>query len=175
MKFEFADEGANAQEIVQEYMKNEGAIRSTQEILDSGAIPRLKGYTVRPGKVSDSIFGGKGKFTKKTGEVVEFENPELTAKDGTPVRLMVRTDRISTHDILRGSIPFKDQILAMNHNYMRKLLAPAIGTSQYEVPGLDDNAVVIAAENLQQLGFENVLRAYMAKSTTETSLYQHYI
>jgi phosphoribosylaminoimidazole-succinocarboxamide synthase len=169
------DEGANAQELVQEYMKKEGDIRSTQEIIDSGAIPRLKGYTVRPGKVSDSIFGGNGKFTKKDGTVVEFDNPDLTAKDGTPIRIMVRTDRISTHDILRGAIPFKDQILAENHNYMRKLLAPAIGTSQYEVPSLRDNAVVIAAENLQQLAFENVLRAYMAKSSTSTSLYQHYI
>lgn len=164
-----------ARKVADDYMKNERAVSSTQEILDSGAIPRLKGYVVRPGKASDSIFGGKVKFQRKDGTTVEAENPPLIAEDGTPLRIMVRTERISTHDINRGEIPFKDQILAANHNYMRRMLASAIGTSQIDVPGLEDNAVVIAAENLQQIGFENVLRAYMAKSSTSTSLYQHYI
>jgi phosphoribosylaminoimidazole-succinocarboxamide synthase len=58
---------------------------------------------------------------------------------------------------------------------MRRLLKGAIGTSQYDVPGLADNAVVIGAENLEQIPFENVLRAYMAKSSTATSLYQAYV
>jgi phosphoribosylaminoimidazole-succinocarboxamide synthase len=88
---------------------------------------------------------------------------------------MVRTDRISTHDIMRGSVPFKDQILAANHNFMRQLLRGAIGTSQYDVKGLADNAVVIVAENLKQTPFENVLRAYMARSSTSTSLYQAFM
>ena len=34
---------------------------------------------------------------------------------------------------------------------------------------------VIAAENLTQIGYENVLRAFMAKSSTTTSLYQHFM
>jgi len=165
-----------AAELVQQCMKTEGRITSTQELLDSGAVPRLKGYVVRPGKVSDSIFGGKGSFyDKNLGKEVEFENPPLNSKEGIPLRLMVRTERISTHDVNRGVIPFKDQILAINHNTMRKMLQYAIGTSQFEVEGLADNAVVIAAEDLEQIGFENVLRAYMAKSTTSTSLYQAYI
>lgn len=171
-EFLFEDE---ARRLVNEYIAEEGEVSSTQAILDSGEVPRLKGYVVRPGKVSDSIFGGKGSYRKKSGEVVEFENPSLNTADGIPLRLMVRTARISTHDVNRGEIPFKDQILATNHNYMRRLLAPAIGTSQFDVSGLEDNAVVIAAEDLQQIGFENVLRAYMAKSTTSTSLYVHYM
>ncbi len=162
-----------AKSLVEDSIAREGPITSTQELLDSGAVPKLKGYVVRPGKVSDSIYGGHVKFTKKDGIVVETENPTLES-NGTPLRLMVRTERISTHDINRGVIPFKDQILASNHNYMRKLLAPAFGTSQFDVPGLTDNAVVIAAEELKQLGFENVLRAYMAKSSTSTSLFQAY-
>ncbi|MBI4150154.1 phosphoribosylaminoimidazolesuccinocarboxamide synthase [Candidatus Woesearchaeota archaeon] len=145
---------------------------STQEILDSGAIPRLKGYTVRPGKVSDSIFGGKVLYPQR-GSIIE-ENPPLVAKDGTPLRIMVRTRRISTHDINRGEIPFKDQILAVNHYSMRRLVAPAIGTSEIEVHGLVDNSLVIAAENLQQIPLEMVVRAHMAKSTTSTSLFMHY-
>ena len=163
------------QQIVTGYIDKEKGYITTQEILDSGVVPRLRGYVARPGKVSDSIYGGRGGFKKKNGETVEFDNPPLNTQDGIPLRIMIRTDRISTHDILRGSIPFKDQILALNHNFMRRMLAPAIGTSQFDIPGLGDNSVVIASENLQQLGFENVLRAYMAKSSTSTSLYQHYI
>ncbi len=146
----------------------------TQDILDSGSVPRLAGYVVQNGKVCDSIFGGKGSY--KSGEgIIEFDNPPLNDSDGTPLRIMVRTERISTHDINRGTIPFKDQILALNHNAMRRLVAPYIGNSQFDVPGLGDNSVVIAAEDLRTIMFENVLRAFMAKSTTSTSLYQHYI
>ncbi len=161
-----------ALELVDNYMKSEGKVSTTQELLDSGVIPALKGFTVRPGKVSDSIYGGKVKFTKQDGTVVDTDNPRLVTGDGRPLRLMIRTQRISTHDINRGEIPFKDQILAANHNYMRRLVEPAIGTSQFEVPGLEDNDAVIAAENLQLIPVESIFRAYMAKSSTSTSLYQ---
>lgn len=161
-----------ALDLVYKYLTSEGAVSSTQELLDSGAVPALKGFTVRPGKVSDSIHGGTVRFTRKDGSVVEAENPPLSSRDGRPLRLMVRTQRISTHDINRGEIPFKDQILAANHNYMRRLVEPAIGTSQFDVSGLEDNDVVIAAENLRLIPVENIFRAYNAVSSTSTSLYQ---
>ncbi len=162
--------------LVDRYMGKGDEIHSTQEILDSGAIPRLKGYMVRPGKVSDSIFGGRGSYVDKpTGQLVEFENPALKTREGLPLRLMVRTQRISTHDISRGEIPFKDQVLAVNHNYMRGMLSGVLGTSQLEVGGLNDNSVVIVAENLTQISFENVLRAYMATSTTDTNMGNQYL
>ncbi len=165
-----------AENLVEKYMKQDDKVFSTQELIDSGAVPRLNGYKVQPGKVSDSIFGGKVRyFDKAKGEKVEYENPQLNTKDNVPVRLMVRSQRISTHDISRGEIPFKDQILASNHNFMRRLLSGAIGTSQFDVPGLTDNSIVVAAENLKPFMLENVLRGYMAKSTTSTSLYQHFI
>lgn len=161
--------------IVEEYITVEGHNPSTQELIDSDSISRLKGYTVKPGKVSDSIFSGKGSYLdKKTGQVIEFDNPPLQTKDGKPLRLMIRTDRISTHDINRGTIPFKDQVLAINHHHMLRIAETNIGTSQIET-GLGDNSVVVAAENLTTLPFENVLRFYMAKTSTATSLYQHYI
>ena len=163
---------SQALDLVYDYMLSEGKVSTTQELLDSGAIPALKGFTVRPGKVSDSIYGGKVEFKRNDGTVVEAENPPLVTRDGTPLRLMVRTQRISTHDINRGEIPFKDQILAANHNSMRRLVEPAIGTSQFDVPGLEDHDVVIAAENLQLIPVENIFRAYMAVSSTSTSLYQ---
>ena len=123
-------------------------VASTQEILDSGAVPRLDGYVVQPGKVSDSIYGGKFNFTDASGTVQEGENPPLLDRNGVPLRLMVRSERISTHDQARGDIPFKDQILALNHHYMRRLVEGVLGTSQHEVPGLSNTSVVIAAENL---------------------------
>lgn len=163
---------AQALELVSDYMTREGTASTTQEVLDSGIVPALKGFAVRPGKVSDSIYGGRVEFTKKDGTVVEAENPPLLTRDGRPLRIMVRTQRISTHDINRGEIPFKDQILAVNHNYMRRLVEPAMGTSQFEVPSLLDNDVAIAAENLRPIPVENIFRAYMASSSTSTSLYR---
>ena len=171
MKNDFLTEN-QALDLAYNSMTREGKVSTTQEILDSGIVPALRGFTVRPGKVSDSIHGGRVDFTNEDGTLVEAENPPLVTRDGRPLRIMVRTQRISTHDINRGEIPFKDQILAANHNYMRRLVEPAIGTSQFDVPGLEDNDVVIAAENLQLIPVENIFRAYMATSSTSTSLYQ---
>lgn len=151
-----------ADDLVGESMGKVSKSTSIQEIIDRGDIPRLKFFNAKPGKVSDSVFGGYK------------DNPPLDTKDGRPIRLMYRTNRISTHDIVRGDIPFKDQVLAFNHNFMRKVAEPAIGTSQFEIPSLAMNSPVIAAENLDTIMIEMVLRAYMARSTTKTSLFVHY-
>lgn len=165
-----------ARELVNQYMDIEEGVNSTQDIIDSGIVSGLKGFQVHPGKVSDSIYGGRGRYKiKETGEIVDFENPPLNSENDTPLRLMVRTARISTHDINRGDIPFKDQILAINHNMMRRIVAPYLGSSQIDVDGLKDNDVVIAAENIKIIPVENVFRAFMAKSSTSTSLYTHYM
>ena len=135
---------------------NEG--RSIHQLIDEGEIPRLAGCTVLQGKVSDSVFG-----------------EALTSASGVPIRLMFRNNRISTHDVNRGSIPFKDQVLASNHDYMLSLVEDVLGTSQFDVPGLAPSSTVIPAENLQLVKLENVLRLYMAASSTSTSLYQHWL
>ena len=169
----FKNSNLKIKQLVENYCQQNTPASTTQQILDAGTIPTLKGYVVKPGKVSDSIFGGK--FTlKQKGQTVEVENPPLLTKTNVALRIMVRTSRISTHDIVRGEIPFKDQVLALNHHSMRKLLLNVLGSSQIDC-GLEDQAIVIAAENLKQIPFENVIRAYMAKSSTATSLYQHYL
>ncbi len=165
-----------ARKLVEVCMQQKGGLVLTQELLDTGAIPRLKGYVAEQGKVSDSIYGGEGSYIdKSTGNLVKFENPPLETREGIPLRIMVRTESISTHDIVRGEIPFKDQIIAANHDYMRRMLVDALGTSQFDVVGLADNSIVIAAENLTQIPFENVLRAYMATSTTDTNMGNQYL
>lgn len=135
---------------------NEG--RPIKQIINDGDLPRLSGCTVLDGKVSDSVFGDN-----------------LISKSGKKVRLMFRGNRISTHDVNRGSIPFKDQVLAQNHDHMLNLVKNVLGSSQFEVPGLKPSSTVIPAENLQLIMLENVLRMYMAESSTSTSLYQHWL
>ena len=135
---------------------NEG--RPIKQLIEDGDIPRLNGSTVLEGKVSDSVFG-----------------PDLKSASGKPIRLMFRNNRISTHDVNRGAIPFKDQVLAFNHDHMLRLVKPVLGSSQFEVEGLSPSSTVIPAENLKLIQLENVLRLYMAESSTSTSLYQHWI
>ncbi|HAK52354.1 MAG TPA: phosphoribosylaminoimidazolesuccinocarboxamide synthase [Gammaproteobacteria bacterium] len=135
---------------------NEG--RTVNQLIEDGELPRLSGCTVLEGKVSDSVFGDN-----------------LKTSSGTPIRLMFRNNRISTHDVNRGAIPFKDQVLAFNHDHMHRLVKPVLGSSQFEVDGLSPASTVIPAENLNLLKIENVLRLFMAESSTSTSLYQHWL
>lgn len=135
---------------------NEG--RPIKQLIEDGDLPRLKGCTVLEGKVSDSVFGDS-----------------LKTPSGKSIRLMFRNNRISTHDVNRGAIPFKDQVLAFNHDHMLRLVKHVLGSSQFEVDGLVPSSTVIPAENLQLVKLENVLRFYMAESTTSTSLFQHWL
>jgi phosphoribosylaminoimidazole-succinocarboxamide synthase len=135
---------------------NEG--RPIRQLIEDGELPRLSGCTVLEGKVSDSVFG-----------------EALRTSSGRPLRLMFRNNRISTHDVNRGAIPFKDQVLAINHDHMLRLAKPVLGSSQFEVEGLSPTSTVIPAENLKLVKLENVLRLYMAESSTSTSLYQHWL
>ena len=127
--------------------------RSIKQLIQDGEIPRLEGATVLEGKVSDSVFGEK-----------------LVTADGRQLRLMFRNNRISTHDVNRGAIPFKDQVLAYNHDHMLNLVKDVLGSSQFVVAGIKPSSTVIPAENLKLVQLENVLRLYMAESTTSTSL-----
>jgi len=145
-------------DLVAEYGDTVNQGRSVQKLIADGEIPRLSGCTVLEGKVSDSVFG-----------------EELVSRSGIHLRLMFRNNRISTHDVNRGSIPFKDQVLAFNHAHMLNLVVDVLGSSQFEVEGLLPSSTVIPAENLQLVSLENVLRLYMAESSTSTSLYQHWL
>lgn len=132
--------------------------RPIKQLIEDGDIPRLQGATVLEGKVSDSVF-----------------SDSLKTREGQPIRLMFRNNRISTHDVNRGAIPFKDQVLAFNHDHMLQLVRRVLGSSQFEVAGLLPSSTVIPAENLELIMLENVLRLYNAESSTSTSLYQHWL
>lgn len=102
----FLDE-SEAEEIVKNYLSEVGILTPTEDIIKR--VPELNNCIVRPGKVSDSIYQ-------------TADRRAILSEDGTPLRIMVRTPRISTHDKGRGEIPFKDQVLATNHNFMRKMV-----------------------------------------------------
>jgi phosphoribosylaminoimidazole-succinocarboxamide synthase len=102
---------------------NEG--RSIQQLITDGDIPRLNGASVLKGKVSDSVFGDA-----------------LVNASGISLRLMFRNNRISTHDVNRGAIPFKDQVLAINHDHMLRLVVDVLGSSQFSVEGLLPSSTV---------------------------------
>ena len=135
---------------------NEG--RPIESIIEAGELPILRGCKIHRGKVSTSIYGDA-----------------LKTPEGLPIRLMYRSNRVSTHDHHRGQIAFKDQVLALLHDRMLTLVEDAVGNSQISIPGLAPTSTVIAAENLEPILFENVLRRYMAESSTSTSLYQHWL
>lgn len=145
-------------ELIEEYGEKVSLGRDISELIKDGEILRLKDCKVQKGKVSDSVFG-----------------KNLKAKDGKPIRLMFRTSRISTHDVNRGEIPFKDQVLAINHDFMLNKIRHLLGSAQFQILGIKPTSTVIASENTDVIMFENVIRAYMAKSSTSTSLYQHYM
>lgn len=144
--------------LVQDYGSRVNEGRTIRELIDQGEIPELKGCQIYEGKVSNCVYGDP-----------------LKTHEGIPIRLMYRSNRVSTHDQHRGTIPFKDQVLALNHHLMLELVKGILGSSQFEIPGLTPTSTVIAAENLRPIQFENVLRLYMAESSTSTSLYQHWL
>ena len=145
-------------DLVTEYGSRVNEGRPIRQIIADGDLPRLSNCTILEGKVSDSVFGG-----------------DIKTSDNKPLRLMFRNNRISTHDVNRGAIPFKDQVLAQNHDHMLNLVKRVLGTSQFDVPGLKPSSTVIPSENLKLIMLENVLRMYNADSSTSTSLYQHWL
>jgi phosphoribosylaminoimidazole-succinocarboxamide synthase len=145
-------------ELVQDYGQQVNEGRTIRQIIQDGDLPRLECATLLEGKVSDSVFC-----------------EELVTKSGEPIRLMYRGNRISTHDQNRGEVPFKDQVLAYNHDHMLDLVQGVLGSSQFSVPDLKPTSTVIPAENLNLIKLENVLRLYMATSGTSTNMGNQYL
>jgi phosphoribosylaminoimidazole-succinocarboxamide synthase len=58
---------------------------------------------------------------------------------------------------------------------MLSLVKDILGSAQMSVKNLDPRTCVILAENTEPPAYENVLRAYMAKTSTSTSLYQAWL
>lgn len=126
---------------------------SDDVVTSSPDIPRLEGSTYYQGKVRANFYGG-----------------DLITKDDIPLRVLITLGNISTHDKFKGVVPFKDQITSELSNYMFDLIKGTLPNSQIAAQG-----IVAVAEQCQPMDFEMVLRKYMAKSGTKTSLYHNYV
>ncbi|MGD9212625.1 MAG: phosphoribosylaminoimidazolesuccinocarboxamide synthase, partial [Desulfobacteraceae bacterium] len=124
-----------------------------EDIVNSGEIEELKGAEYYQGKVR-----------------ANFTGPGLVGKNGASLRVIIATDQISTHDMVRGAIPFRGQILTDISNEMFSLTSAMLPNAQLFAP---TNSTVVIAENCTPFMFEMVWRCYMCKSSTETSLYYH--
>lgn len=124
------------------------------DIISAEEIPELKETEYYQGKVR-----------------ANFTAPHLVSANGVPLRVIIATDQISTHDMVRGAIPFRGQILTDISNEMLLLTSAHIPNAQRYAPA---NSAVVIAENCEPFMFEMVWRCYMCKSTTETSIYYHY-
>jgi phosphoribosylaminoimidazole-succinocarboxamide synthase len=125
------------------------------DIFSAKMIPELEDADYYQGKVRANFTGGK-----------------LYHKNGTPLRVIIATDQISTHDMVRGAIPFRGQILTDISNRMLALTAAHLPNAQRFAPA---SSMVVIAENCRPFMFEMVWRNYMCKSSTNTSLYYHYV
>ena len=74
--------------------------------------------------------------------------------------------------MVRGAIPFRGQILTDISNTMLEITKSVLPNAQLFAPA---NSAVVIAENCEPFMFEMVWRMHMCKSSTETSLYYHYV
>jgi len=133
-----------------------------QEALDLGLVPHLKGAKVYSGKTSDCVSENA-------------DGKKLYNKDGNEVILMVRSSRISTHDIGRGTIPFKDQIQSLINNLMHGIIRHLADYSLIELYTVKPGSPVSLHHNLDQFLIEAVLRTHLPKANTSTSMYKNVI
>ena len=139
------------EELARENLDNVISMQMIEEVAQE--IPELKDAELYKGKVR-----------------ANFTSSLLKTDDGIPLRPTVTTDQISTHDKVRGLIPFKSQITNAISNKMFELVKHAMKNAQLAILG----HFVVIYENCKPIDVEMVVRKYAAKSTTKTSLFHHY-
>ncbi len=92
------------------------------------------------------------------------------------LRIHIRRPEISTHDTLRGIIPYKDECVNLMNNTIGDVVSDSLNIAQINPKhfGLNYQSPITVQRNCKPLKFEHVLRGYIAESTTETSLFYHY-
>jgi len=92
-------------------------------------------------------------------------------KHGQPQRVMVTTDRQSAYDRFIGTVPGKGKVLNLLSAYCFDQTKDIIPNHVIAVPHPN---VLIARQARATLPVEVVVRRYMAKSATSTSVYDNY-
>lgn len=93
------------------------------------------------------------------------------------LRLHIRSCDISTHNRIRGEIPYKDQAVNWINNAVLAIVMDFLPPAQIpqSLFGLSSQSPVTVQNMCIPYKFEHVLRGYMAESNTDTSLYYHYV
>lgn len=96
----------------------------------------------------------------------------VVQKDSVDYRVMITTDRQSAYDKIICTIPGKGQVLNLISAYWFDQTKNVVANHMANVPHPN---VLIARESKETLPVEVVLRRYMAKSSTSTSIYKNYV
>lgn len=91
-------------------------------------------------------------------------------------RIHIRRPDISTHDVLRGVIPYKDETVNLVNNTILEVIKHEVNVAHYDPGffGLSLQSPVTVQSECIPIPYEHVLRQYIAESSTSTSLYFHY-
>jgi phosphoribosylaminoimidazole-succinocarboxamide synthase len=87
-------------------------------------------------------------------------------------RVLVTTDRQSAYDSVVGTIPGKGQVLNLLSRYWFEKTRDIVPNHMVDVPHPN---VLIAKEAEETFPVEFIVRGYMAKSSTTTSIYRQYM
>ncbi len=128
---------------------------------------------IRPGFIDGAPAGNFG------GGLYEVLLPELGERKKGKVRdayvvggkrVMITTDRQSAFNAMIGTIPDKGKVLNLISAYWFGETSDIVPNHVIAVP----HPNVLVARQVQRLGVEVVLRDYMAKSSSSTSVYRNY-
>jgi phosphoribosylaminoimidazole-succinocarboxamide synthase len=88
------------------------------------------------------------------------------------VVIFVTSDRVSSYDKVIGTVPHKGAVLnLLSHDWFQKT-SDIIQNHELDVPHPN---VLVARSIEKRLPVEVVVRAYMAESATDTSIYENYV
>jgi phosphoribosylaminoimidazole-succinocarboxamide synthase len=108
----------------------------------------------------------------KLGEPKREKVRDIWVLGDSKFRLMVTTDRQSAFDSIVCTTPGKGQVLNLMSKFWFEKTADIIPNHMVNVPHPN---VLIARQAEATLPVEVVVRRYMAKSSTETSVYRNYV
>lgn len=93
-------------------------------------------------------------------------------KSGQELRVMITTDRQSAYDRMICTVPGKGQVLNLTSGYWFENTQDIVPNHMISIPHPN---VLVAKQAVATLPVEVVLRRYMAKSATSTSVYNNYV
>lgn len=108
-------------------------------------------------------------------EEINFEQGKVRFSwtDGEK-RLMVASDRLSAYDSVVAAVPFKGASLTLTSDYNFKWIDRHMEGLRSHTISLPHPNVLIAEEAQKTFPIEFVLRRYMARSSTSTSIFRNY-